>query len=149
MNKRFPLFVDLTGRPVTVVGGGRVALRRARVLQGFGARVKIISPEVFGDTAGAEHIVREYRDGDLEGAFLAVAATSSREVNRAAGTEAGRRGIPVSVADCPEECSFFFPAVCVGAGLTAGIVSGGDEHEKTARAAEAVREILSQLEDGE
>lgn len=147
MNKRFPLFVDLTGRLVTVVGGGKVALRRARVLQDFGARVEIISPEVFGDSAGAEHIVREYRDGDLEGAVLAVAATNSREVNRAVGLEAGCRGIPVSVADCPEECSFFFPAVCEGAGLTAGIVSAGGEHEKTARAAGAVRALLSGLED--
>ena len=81
---------------------------------------------------------RTYRSGDLAGAFLAVAATDDRAVNRQVGEEARALGIPVSVADCREECSFFFPAVCEGGGVTAGLVSrGGRDHGRTARAARA------------
>lgn len=147
MNRRFPLFIDLTDRPVTVIGGGPVGMRRACILIGFGARVTIISPAISGHVGGAVHIEREYREGDLRGAFLAVAATDSREVNRAVGLEAKRLDIPVSVADRAEECSFYFPAVCEGAGLVAGVVSGGEEHSKTTRAAAAIREILSEFEE--
>lgn len=62
----------------------------------------------------------------------------------------GRRpkvqGIPVSVADCPEECTFFFPAVCTGENLVAGVIGRGDDHARTARAARAIRSALEGLE---
>ena len=141
----FPLFVDLTGQSCVIVGGGAVASRRAGVLARFGAKVTLIAPAWTEKTAGVRWLSRPYRPGDLEGAFLAVAATDDRNVNRAVGEEARLRGIPVSVSDCREECTFFFPAVCEGGGVTAGIVSrGGEDHRRTARAAEAVRRILEE-----
>ena len=67
-------------------------------------------------------------------------------VNRAVGEEAKVQGIPVSVADCPEECTFFFPAVCTGENLVAGVIGRGDDHARTARAARAIRSALEGLE---
>ena len=78
-------------------------------------------------------------------AALAVAATGDRAVNRAVGEEARGLGIPVSVADRHEECTFYFPAVCLAGGLSAGVVSQGEDHHKTARAARAIREVLEEL----
>ena len=75
-----------------------------------------------------------------------VAATDDRAVNRAVGEEAKVQGIPVSVADCPEECTFFFPAVCTGENLVAGVIGRGDDHARTARAARAIRSALEGLE---
>lgn len=143
----FPLFVDLTGRPCVIVGGGAIAARRAEVLVRFGGAVTVIAPTWRGGVPGARWERRTYRPGDLAGAFLAVAATDDRAVNRQVGEEARALGIPVSVADCREECSFFFPAVCEGGGVTAGLVSrGGRDHARTARAARAVRKTLEGLE---
>ena len=141
---RFPLFVDLTGREAVIVGGGAVACRRAGVLRDFGARVTVIAPRWDHPLEGVAHLARPYAGGDLTGAFLAVAATDDRAVNHAVGEEARSLGIPVSVADCPEECTFFFPAVCTGGGLVAGVVSGGADHHRTARAAKAIRTLLEQ-----
>lgn len=141
----FPLFVDLSGKRAIIVGGGTVGCRRAKVLSRFGADVTIISPEIKGTVETICHIARCYKKGDLEGAFLAVAATDSREVNRAVGTEALERGIPVSVADCAAECTFFFPAICEGKGLVAGIVSDGHDHRRTAAAASAIRDAMHSL----
>ena len=62
------------------------------------------------------------------------------------GEEAKVQGIPVSVADCPEECTFFFPAVCTGENLVAGVIGRGDDHARTARAARAIRSALEGLE---
>lgn len=144
---RFPLFVDLSGKQAVLVGGGAVSARRAAVLLRFGAAVTVVAPELnapFPD--GVTYLSRPYAPGDLQGAFLAVAATDDRAVNRAVGEEARRRGIPVSVADCPEECTFFFPAVCEGEELIAGVISkNGADHRATAAGAKAIRRTLEEL----
>lgn len=143
---RFPIFIPLSGGRAVVVGGGAVACRRAEVLRRFGAEVTIIAPTCASLPRGVNWEQRPYEPGDLAGAVLAVAATDQRRVNRAAGEEARTLGIPVSVADCPEECTFFFPAICEGENLVAGVVSRGDDHALTARAAKAIRQTLEGLE---
>ena len=107
------------------MGGGAIARRRAEVLTRFGGAVTVIAPAWLGGVPGVRWERRAYAPGDLAGAFLAVAATGDRRVNRRVGEEARALGIPVSVADRREECSFFFPAVCQGGGVTAGLVLPG------------------------
>lgn len=143
---RFPLFLDLSDKTAVLIGGGTIAARRIASLRQFGCRIKVISPTLSCSSDGLCWIQREYRKGDLEGAFLAVAATDSREVNREVGQEARERAIFVSVADCEEECSFYFPAVCRGENLVAGVVSTGKDHHRTARAAREIRGVLEGLE---
>ena len=143
---RFPLFLDLRGKKAVIVGGGKIALRRAAVLLSFGAAVTLIAPECEAVPEGVSFLQRPYAPGDLAGAFLAVAATNSREVNRQVGQEAAQSGIFVSVADRKEESTFFFPAICAGGGLIAGVVSHGGEHKKTAAAAKKIRSVLEELE---
>ena len=142
----FPLFVDLAGRPCVIVGGGAIAERRAAVLTRFGAAVTVIAPTWAGTVPGVDWQARPYAPGDLEGAFLAVAATDDRQVNRQVGEDAARAGIFVSVADRKEESTFFFPALCTGGGLVAGVVSQGEEHKKTVEAAQAIRRVLEEWE---
>ena len=142
---RFPLFLDLTGKKVVLVGGGTIAARRIGTLRLFGCETVVIAPELKAKAEGLTWLQRPYEPGDLEGAFLAIAATGDREVNRQVGEEARRLGIPVSVADCEAECSFYFPAICTGEGLVAGVVSSGKDHHKTARAAREIRKVLEEL----
>ena len=73
---------------------------------------------------------------------MAVAATDKREVNRRIGIEAKRRGIPVSVADSREECTFFFPAVITTPQAVIGAVGSGDDHHAVAQTAKKIREAL-------
>lgn len=141
---RFPLFVDLTDKQAVVVGGGTIACRRIGVLLDFGARVTVVSPRLEAHADRVTWLPRPYTPGDLAGAFLAVAATDDRAVNRTVGQEATGLGIPVSVSDARDECSFYFPAVCVGTDVVAGLISRGEGHTKTARAAKAVRRALEE-----
>ena len=145
--KRFPLFVDLTGRTAVVIGGGAVGLRRAEVLRSFGALVTVISPSLLRSAEGIRHIARTYAPGDLAGTFLAVAATNDPAVNEAVGEEARRLGIFFNRADDPGQCDFFFPAICEGNGLVAGLVGDGSNHKKTARMAKEIRKILENSKD--
>lgn len=147
-SKRFPLFVDLTGKRAVVIGGGTVGLRRAEVLADFGAEVTVISPSFGRAAAGVACECRPYVPGDLAGAFLAVAAAGDRAVNDAVGREARRLGIFFNRADEPEDCDFFFPAICQGDGMVAGLAGDGTDHGKTARTAKKIRKILENGEDG-
>lgn len=139
---RFPLFVSLAGQKCVVFGAGAIAARRVGVLRRFGAAVTVVAPE---SPAGiAVDVVRGYEKSDLSGAFLAVAATNDRQVNHCIAADCADLHIPCSVADCAAESTFFFPAVCEGGGLIAGVVSDGTAHGKTAAAAKRIRAVLEE-----
>ena len=145
--KRFPLFVDLAGKKALVIGGGTVGLRRAEVLARFGAEVTVVSPTLSREVERIRHIPRKYTLGDLEGAFLAVAASDDPQVNEAAGREARQLGVLFNRSDAPADCDFFFPAVCEGGGMVAGLAGDGTDHGKTARPAKEIRKILENIND--
>ena len=142
---RFPLFLDLSDQKVVLVGGGTIASRRIAALRLFGCETVVIAPELKCNADGLTWIRRRYVPGDLEGAAIAIAATDDRAVNHAVGEEARKLGIPVSVADCEQECTFYFPAICTGENLVAGVVSTGKDHHRTARAAREIRKVLEEL----
>lgn len=123
----YPIFLDLSGRRCVVVGGGEVANRKARKLLQARARVVVISPEIGVEleSVAVEVHRRPYREGDLEGAYLAFAATDSREANAAVAREAKERGIPVNVADRPSDGDFALPATLRRGGLQVAVSTGG------------------------
>ena len=146
MHLRFPLFIDLTGKSAVVIGGGAIGLRRAEVLLRFGAKVTVVSPALARPVEGVVHLSRPYKAGDLKGAFLAIAATDNTAVNDAVEAEARWEGILFNRSDDQSRCDFFFPAVCEGDGLIAGVVGDGGDHRKTAEAARRIRKVLEEWE---
>ena len=145
MDVFFPVFIPLKGQPVLLIGGGKVALRRAETLARFGAELTVVAPEILpAFTPLARCLLRTFRPEDVrEGYRLVIAASSDREANRTAGERARALGIPVSVADAKEESTFFFPAVIKGGGVVAGLISeGGHDHRLAARRAAEIREML-------
>jgi precorrin-2 dehydrogenase / sirohydrochlorin ferrochelatase len=105
--------LDLTGRACLVVGGGTVALEKARGLLECGAAVTVVAPELHSALADlpVEWIEGRYMPWDLEDKWLAIAATPDRAVNRRVKEDADRLGILCNVADDPELCSLILPAV--------------------------------------
>jgi len=126
-----PINIRLRDEPVLLVGAGVVATRKARFLLDAGARLRVVAPERSADLArlGASGEIhweaRPYACGDVAGAVLAVAATPDRSVNEAVSREARERAVPVNVVDCPELCSFIFPAIVDRSPLTVAISSSG------------------------
>ncbi len=132
MKRYYPMFTDVEGRTCVVVGGGPVAQERARRLVEHGARVRLVAPDA---TPTLESMVahaeitefrqREYRASDLEGCTLAIAATNSRDVNRAVGRDARERGVPCNVADDPSRGDFIVPALVRRGDLAFAVTTGG------------------------
>ncbi|MCX7619491.1 MAG: bifunctional precorrin-2 dehydrogenase/sirohydrochlorin ferrochelatase [Acidimicrobiales bacterium] len=127
----YPAELVLAGRRTVVIGAGRVAARKVAEFLVCGAEVVVIAPEVDPEVrarARAGEIVleeRPYRDGDLDGAWLALVATGDREVNRAVRREADRRRVWLNSADDPENCSFTLPARLRRGPLLITVSTGG------------------------
>ena len=128
----YPVFLDLSGRIVVVVGGGAVATERAARLAACGARVRLVSPEVLpalgemvSDGRIAEHHARGYADGDLDGAVLVIAATDDADVNRRVRDDARAMGAEANVADDPGGSTAVIPAVVRQGDLALAITTGG------------------------
>ncbi|MFM8598014.1 MAG: uroporphyrinogen-III C-methyltransferase [Mycobacterium sp.] len=140
----------LAGKQVVVVGGGTVAQRRVPVLIASGARVRVVARaatpavEALAEQSPAVTlIVRDYRDGDLEGAWYAIAATDDPAVNAAIVAEAERRRIFCVRADAARGGTAVTPASFAYEGLLVGVLAGG-EHRRSAAVRSAIRDAFQQ-----
>ncbi len=129
-----PLYVAclrLQGRRCLVVGGGEIGLEKVEGLLACGGDVTLIAPTAVAELAAyAEEgsIVwerREYRPADLDGAFLAIAATDDTEVNIGVYEQAERRAMLVNVVDVPPLCNFILPAILRTGPLAIAISTAG------------------------
>jgi precorrin-2 dehydrogenase / sirohydrochlorin ferrochelatase len=127
----FPIFVKLAGRPCLVVGAGAVAASKIRSLLEAGAKVTVVAPHAAEEiqslaSEGAIHwSARIFLPSDLEGIFLAIAATSDSEVNRLIFLESQQRGVLCNSVDDPPHCDFYFPSVVRRGDLQVAISTAG------------------------
>lgn len=128
----YPIFLDLRGRRVVVVGGGAMGEEKVVRLLEYGPRVVVVSPDVtdrvaeLADSGEVEWTRRAYQRGDLQGAFVAIVAdTSDDEMNRAVSNEARERNVPLNVADVTELCTWITPSVARRGEVVVATSTGG------------------------
>ena len=126
-----PVFLAVRDQVCVVIGGGEVAARKVAMLRRAGARVRVVAPGLcatlngLADSGEIHTRIGEYRDSDLDGATLVVAATSDAAVNGAVSAAARARRLPVNVVDHPELCSFILPSIVDRSPVIIAISSGG------------------------
>lgn len=161
MSRYFPMFVDLQGKRITVVGAGRIATRRVRTLLDFGAHVTVLASEASeeirelareGRLAFRQHtlskVLLEEGRGSPEKAlfaesFFVLAATDDSEVNQAVYKLCKALGVPVNLSNDRECCDFYFPGIAKGGGVVAGITAEGADHALARKATEEIRALLA------
>ena len=144
----YPIILsDLEHARCVVIGGGKVAARKVAGLVEAGARPIVISPELCPELCVLETCAtilrRPYQQGDLDGAFLVIAATDDESINREIAETCRRRGILINVVDRPELCTFTAPAVVRRGDLLIAIATGG----RSPAFARFMRETLESLID--
>ncbi len=108
-----PIILDLRGRKALVVGGGRIAYRKAKALADEGAHVTVIAPvlvDEFSTMPNTTLVQRTYEAGDTEGFQLVITATGNHDVDQIIYDEGNARGTWVNSADDPDRCSFYLAA---------------------------------------
>lgn len=129
---KYPIFLELGGRRVVIIGGGAVAVRKAQALLSAGARLVVVADKVNDALTAlcagtdAELIKSRYSKAYLAGAVLAVAATNKPELNRRIYKDCQELEILCNVVDEPQLCDFFVPAVVKRGDLQIAVGTEGD-----------------------
>jgi uroporphyrin-III C-methyltransferase/precorrin-2 dehydrogenase/sirohydrochlorin ferrochelatase len=139
----FPVFLKLAGRRVVVVGGGPVAAAKVDSLRRAGAALLVVAPEVRPEIASPGVVVRKrpFRDDDLDGAWLVVAAAPP-EVNLQVRAAADARALWVNATDDPETASAYAGGVLERGGVTVAVSSNGHAPALAGLLREALEAIL-------
>jgi len=145
--KYYPVFLDISGKPCAVVGGGEVACRKVQRLLQCGARVTVIadalSPELEALKARGEitHIDDQYAAEHIASALIVIGATDNRHVNEQIFRDARTERILVNIVDEPERCDFILPSIVERGDLAVAVSTGG----KSPALAKRLRRELEQI----
>jgi precorrin-2 dehydrogenase/sirohydrochlorin ferrochelatase len=127
----FPIYLKLANRRCLVVGAGRIGEEKIEGLLRADAEIKVVAPDA---TPRVQTLAREgnirwerrkFRQSDLRGAFLIVAATSSPKLHEQIYKLAQRRGILCNVVDDPPHCDFYYASVVRRGALQFAISTSG------------------------
>ncbi len=134
MPKYYPVYLNLKDRKCVVIGAGREGAGKVGRLVDSEANVVVIAPEAeasvrrLADEGRITWLQREYRPGDLEGAFIVIAAAApaqDNELNQVIAQEAEERNIPTVVVDVTRLCSFISPSIVERGAVTIATSTGG------------------------
>lgn len=152
----FPLFVNLEGKEVLVVGGGTIATRRVKALLEFGCKICMLAPEI------SDEINKMIQDGsvkwlcdsfenleqvsmDAAQPFFVLAAANS-EVNQKVVEACRKAGILVNDASRKENCDFYFPGLVKDGDVVVGITAGGKNHKLASALTSEIRSAVKNIE---
>ncbi|MBR1757914.1 MAG: bifunctional precorrin-2 dehydrogenase/sirohydrochlorin ferrochelatase [Lachnospiraceae bacterium] len=137
--------IELSEKPVLVIGGGEEGSKKVRILQGFGAHITLVCEKADPDAVALSKRVIEASFAeemmDLEEFVLVVAATNDREVNQRVSELSRQRAIPVNVVDDVALCTFIFPAIYQDQDVVCAVSSGG----KSPYVAQYIRDRLKEV----
>lgn len=146
----YPIYLDLQGRPCVMIGSGHEMDRKVRDLLAAGARVTCFTtrPSPFLEAAAASGTItlqrRDHQDGDLAGAFLAIAATThDRALSERIVAEARKEKVLVNVVDETDLCIWIAPAIVRRGDLTVAISTNGRSPAMARFVKEEIETILS------
>ncbi len=144
----FPIFIDISGKKVLVVGAGTIASRRIKTLLQFGPNVTVVAMECtpqierWSNEQRVQLFERAFCEADLDGAELVIAATDNDNLNQQIYRECQNRHILVNVSSDQKLCDFHFPGVVLQEEITVGINASGQNHRKAKQARMAIEQCL-------
>ncbi len=145
-NLSMPVFVNMSGKKVLILGGGKIALRRVNTLLQFGTDIHVVTLKA------RDELLKYADDGritltlgtseygtDRKLAFV-LACTDNAEFNAQVCRRAREAGIPANNASDRGDCDFYFPAVIIGEDYSVGVCGTGEDHGRVREVAGKIRE---------
>lgn len=147
----FPMFVDLKGKKIIVIGGGKVAYRKVTKLLPFEAEITVIAPdicfeiqELLNDNSNLILKNRNFETEDIKNAFLVISATNNNSTNQQVAQICKSQNIPINSVDDIENCTFLFPALIKKESLVIGCSTSGKVPDIAAFIKNAIEQDLPQ-----
>jgi len=142
-----PISLNVTGKKILMVGGGKIATHKATIMKRFVDNVTVVAPEITPEieALGYTLIRKEYEASDLDGSFLVYVVTDNHELNKQVKLDAEERGILTSVCDAPLLCDFVSPAIHKEGHIT---VSVGSNAQNVYQSVDIRNQIKELFENG-
>lgn len=147
----FPLFSNLSGKTVVVIGAGKIGKRRIESLLKFDCHIRVIARDADQEIVAyaarnkLELRIKSFDSEDLQGADYALAATNEKQINHKIYEKCKENGIPVNVADDKEKSDFYFPGIIRAQGITVGVTAEGKDHALAKKATRAIADSLDKI----
>jgi siroheme synthase, N-terminal domain len=139
-----PISINITGKKIVIVGGGKVGYHKASILSRFTDKATVISPrfrEEF-DTLPFKLIKKEYSQEDLDGAFLVYICTENEELNAQIKKDAESKGVLASVCDSPQLCDFVSPAILKHDNISIAVSSNAQNVRQSISIRNRINELI-------
>jgi precorrin-2 dehydrogenase/sirohydrochlorin ferrochelatase len=146
----YPVFLDIAGKPVIVIGGGNIAHQKVVGLLKASAELTVVSPDLNQEMASLaaggrfRHVERDYEPGDLEGYLLAFVATDDRSVNATVAAEGKERRVWVNAVDDPPYCDFIMPGIAQQGNLIVAVSTSGTSPAIARKMREEIETFLTE-----
>ena len=146
----YPVFLDIAGKPVIVIGGGNIAHQKVVGLLKASAELTVVSPDLHQEMASLaaggrfRHVERDYEPGDLEGYVLAFVATDDRSVNATVAAEGKERRVWVNAVDDPPYCDFIMPGIAQQGNLIVAVSTSGTSPAMARKMREEIETFLTE-----
>lgn len=125
----YPMMINLSGKEIAVIGGGKIAYRKVKNFLDFGYGVKVIAVdfiEEFYDIEEKIYLIKdEYKESYIENSFVVVAATNNKSINESIGKYCNIKNKLVNVVDNPSLSTYIVPSVVKRGDLIIGVSTSG------------------------
>lgn len=139
-----PISINVTGKKILMIGGGKIATHKATIMKRFVDNVTVIAPEISAEieALGYTLIRKEYEPSDLDGYFLVYVVTANEALNRQIKADAEARGILASVCDAPLLCDFVSPAIHKEGHITVSVASNAQNVYQSVDIRNQIKELF-------
>ncbi|MGL1893503.1 MAG: bifunctional precorrin-2 dehydrogenase/sirohydrochlorin ferrochelatase [Spirochaetaceae bacterium] len=144
MKKFMPIAIDVYGKKILLVGGGRFAQHKVVLLQRFTNNITIVGSKISQEIkdSGLTYLEEDYNEKHLDGIYIVYACTNDRELNKQIRADGHKKGVIVNVADDPEICDFVSPAMYIEGDMTVAVTSNGTDVYRSIKWRNKLKEFL-------
>lgn len=145
MNKFMPIAIDVSGKKILIIGGGKFTNHKIPLLKRFTDNIHVVGSSISDEIkrSGIPYLEEEYKKEHLTGSYIVYACTNNRELNKQIREDAHNKNILVNVADDPEICDFVSPAIYLEDNMAVAVSSNGKDVHRSIRWRDKLKEFLN------
>ncbi len=147
MKKNFmPISIDISGQKILLIGGGKSAYKKLKILQRFDAEIEVLGLKICDEIkeSGVNYFEKKYNKEMLNGYFMLYSCTNNYELDKQILADGKESGVLVNIHDKPELCQFVSPAIYKNGKMTVAVASNGEDVFESIRLRNKIQDLLTE-----